>query len=167
MFDIDFEEKGKLLLHKRTFLLYPTYWNDTANHITVPISSGWSSCKFEHANHSSIPDKRGIYCFVVKPQIPNFFETVYLFYIGKTNRTLKQRFSEYLRNQDGKDKPRTKIFEMLKLYSENVFFFYIPLETTEQVDECEKRLLNTFAPPINTDIPNAKIKHELRNIYEA
>lgn len=165
MFDIDFEEKGKLILHKRQFLLYPPYWNDTTNHITVSVS--WSSCKFEQTNHSSIPEQKGIYCFVVKPQIPHFFETAYLFYIGKTNRTLKQRFSEYLRNQDGKDKARTKIFEMLKLYSNNVFFFYTPLATSEEVDECEEKLLNTFAPPINTVIPNAKIKPELHNIYEA
>lgn len=163
-YDIDFIEKGQLKLHIRKFLLYPEYWNDVSNQI--PYNLSWKGYKFEKKNEVKIPDHKGVYCFIVKPQISNFFETKYLFYVGQTTRTLRQRFYEYLDDQTGKGKPRPKVYEMLKLYQDNLYFFFSNINDNSQIDEVEEKLLNTFVPHINTDIPKAKIKSELRNIYE-
>ena len=38
--------------------------------------------------------KQVVYCFIVKPKIPNFIETRYLFYVGQTTRPFQERFQE-------------------------------------------------------------------------
>ena len=154
-----------MLVHRRKFLLFPEYWEEPNNFL--PAQSKWHEIEFKDASLKSIPLEKGIYCFVVKPRLIGFFETNYLFYLGKTSRTLQKRYSEYLSNQKGKNKPRPKIFEMLTLYKEYLHFYYTELKTDAEVDDMETRLLNAFIPHINTDIPNAKIKNELKRIYEA
>ncbi|MBV2195055.1 MAG: hypothetical protein KUL78_00925 [Flavobacterium sp.] len=164
MFDIDFNLKGQLVLHIRKFLLYPDFWEDNNNRIDLLMN--WQQIQFTTENIAHVPESHGLYCFVVKPSIPNFFETNYLFYIGETQRTLKVRYSEYLRDQKGLGKPRPKVFEMLNLYKDYIHFYYAVIEDNNLIEGIESKLLNTFVPAINTKIPNARINPELLNIYE-
>lgn len=164
MYDVDFKEQGDLKLHVRKFFLYPDYWKERSN--SIGTSLNWRRVKFNKSNTKNIPQKEGVYCFVVIPTYKNFFEIRYLFYVGMTKRTLYERYCEYLDEQGGKGKPRKKIFEMLKLYSDCLYFYYANIQKKSFVKKCETILLNTFVPPINTDIPKAKIKPELKNIYE-
>ena len=163
-YDIDFEEKALIKFHIRKFLLYPQHWNDTSNQYIHNLS--WKKIKFEDSKISKLPNEKGIYCFIVRPKYPNFFETNYLFYIGQTARPLKKRFREYLNDQKGQGKPRPKIFEMLKLYDGYLYFYFATINQNTIINEVETKLLNTFVPHINTEIPKARIKPELRNIYE-
>lgn len=164
MFDIDFNLRGQLVLHVRRFLLYPDYWQDVNNHINIMMN--WQQIKFTPDNIDYIPERQGLYCFVVKPSIPNFFETNYLFYVGETQRTLRVRYAEYLRDQRGLGKPRSKVFEMLNLYRDYLYFYYAIFDDSSLIEENETKLLNTFVPAINSKIPNARIIPELLNIYE-
>ncbi len=164
MYDIDFTDKGQKKLHIRKFFLYPPNWVESNNQIAVNL--GWRYVKFDRSNINLIPHRQGIYCFVVEPELANIFETRYLFYVGKTNRTLRIRFKEYLDDQRGIGKPRPKVYEMLNLYKDYLYFYFAAVEGAEEVQECEKKLLNTMVPHINTLIPDAKIKPELQYIYE-
>lgn len=164
MFDIDFAEEGFLKLHVKKFLLYPKYWQDNANAFSGNV--GWCSCPFIPENRDVIPREKGVYCFVVIPKYDKIFEMRYLFYVGKTSRTLWERYKEYLDDLSGKGKPRKKVFSMLGLYKDHLHFFYTPFTSDSDVNMLEENLLNAFVPPINTQIPDAKIKHELKYIYE-
>ncbi len=163
-YEIDFNQKGNYKLHTRKFFLKPSLWIDSSNQYTFNLK--WKRIKFNRKNFSILPNKKGIYCFVVVPKFQHFFETRYLFYVGKTTRTLKKRYNEYLQDQAGKGKPRPKVFEMLNLYKENLYFYYSVVNINTDIDVIEKKLLNIFVPHINTDIPNAKIKPEFKNLYE-
>ena len=164
MYDIDFKKKGEYVLHIKKFFLFPKFWNDPIKLLIEP--TGWKKVKFTKSNRSKIPKDKGIYCFVLQPEIVNFFETTYLFYVGKTNRTLWVRYKEYLDEQAGKGKPRNKVFEMLDQYADYLYFYYTTIPVSTDVDSCEEKLLNTFVPRVNTDIPEAKISPELKNLYE-
>lgn len=166
MVDIDFAIKGKYLLHIRKFFLLPEFWVDANNNIENVDKSNWKSVKFTKSNKGKLPSKKGVYAFVVKPKYPSLFETNYLFYIGKTTRTLQKRFGEYFDERDTKGKYRIKVREMLKLYDGHIHFYYLPLITDKQVSDAEDKLLNTFVPHINTQIPKATVKPELKSIYE-
>ena len=162
-FDIDFKERGLIREHIRRFLLLPDHWNDRNNQYNFPAR--WKCLRFLPRNKTRLPDRKGVYCFIVKPKVPNFFETRYLFYVGQTTRPFRERFQEYLNDQEGKGKPRPKVYEMLSLYKGNLFFYYAPFNSNNRIDEVEEKLLNTFVPYINTKIPKARIKRELINIY--
>lgn len=164
MYDIDFKKKGEYVLHLKKFFLYPQFWKDPLKHLTEP--TGWNKVKFTKSNRSRIPKVKGVYCFVLQPKLVNLFETKYLFYIGKTNRTLWVRYKEYLDDQAGKGKPRNKVFEMLTQYADYLYFYYTTIPVSADVDSCEEKLLNTFVPRVNTDIPEARISPELKNLYE-
>ena len=155
MYDIDFKKKGEYVLHLKKFFLFPDFWKEPSKILTEP--TGWKKYKFTKRNRRQIPREKGIYCFVVKPSVNNFFDTNYLFYVGKTNRTLFTRYKEYLDDQEGKGKPRNKVFEMLTQYSDYLYFYYTVIPNSVDVDSCEEKLLNTFVPRVNTSIPEAKI----------
>ncbi|WP_460570914.1 GIY-YIG nuclease family protein [Flaviaesturariibacter terrae] len=163
-YDIDFAKEAEIIQHIKRFLLYPSFWEDSSKHFTYKCN--WRSYKFTTSNSSKIPVRKGIYCFVIKPSIPNFFPTNYLFYVGQTKRTLNQRFKEYLNDQQGKGKPRKKVFKMLNLYKKNVYFYFTPVSNNTRIDEIEEKLLNVFVPHVNTQIPEARISPELQYIYE-
>lgn len=163
-YDIDFVERADLKFHIKRFFLRPENWTDPANQISFPLI--WKSEKFIDVNQALIPRLKGVYAFTVNPEYIGLCETKYLFYIGKTNRTLKKRFGEYVDEGNGKGKPRFKVFEMLKQYSGHLYFNYATIATTAQVNEAEDKLINTFVPNVNVVIEIAKIKPEYRYIYE-
>lgn len=164
-FDIDFQERGYIKEHIWNFLLYPEHWNDPDNNITFTLN--WSEVPFNRTQVLNVPtNQKGIYCFVVKPIYNQIFETRYLFYIGKTTRSFRARFREYLNDADGLGKPRPKVYTMLKLWKDYLHFYYAPIPDIANISECEDKLINTFVPKVNTDIPKARIKPELKNIYQ-
>ncbi|MAZ26669.1 MAG: hypothetical protein CL868_06275 [Cytophagaceae bacterium] len=164
-YDLDFHEEGDLILHIKKFFLHPSSWNEAENQI--PITLSWRKYKFSPQNRTKIPTSSGVYAFVVIPEFDNCFETKYLFYAGKTNRTLRERYAEYLRERAGKGKPRNKVFKMFKQYDGYLHFFFSEIENSNDVDSCEDCLLNTFVPHVNVQIAKAKIKPELQYIYES
>ncbi|MFW6272612.1 MAG: hypothetical protein ACOC2U_02390, partial [bacterium] len=126
----------------------------------------WKNVEFLKSNKNRVSSKKGVYAFVLKPKYPSLFETGYLFYIGKTIRPLKNRFSEYFNERDGNSKYRVLVREMLKLYDGHLYFYFLELNTDDEVDNAEDLLLNTFVPFVNTDIPEAKIDPNLKYIYK-
>ncbi len=163
IFDFDFDLEAKLHSHIKSFFLYPDYGIDVKNKLPT---LKWKKIRFDEKNKAKIPKSKGIYAFVLIPSYSNFVETKYLFYVGKTNRTLYQRFEEYLNEKKGVGKPRKKVFKMLNQYNGHLYFYYTEISTKSVVDITEELVINVFVPHINTSIPQAKIKNELKNIYE-
>lgn len=154
--------------HIRRFLLYPEFWIDTTKHIGIPLK--WKKIKFREDNFKEVPTNNGIYCFVVVPPIPNLFITRYLFYIGKASTTsLRSRYKNYIDEKNGigigDNKPRVKVEEMLNEYFDHIYFFYSTIDTMSNIVDCEDKLLNTFYPYVNTDVPEATINPVLKHIY--
>lgn len=165
-FDFDFDKEANLRAHIKSFFLHPEYWSKKTQN--TPVKLEWKRIKFKESNLKYVPDKVGVYAFVLVPDYSDIFETRYLFYIGKTYRELKTRFKEYINEQKGKGKPRKKVYKMLNQYEGNLYFYCVELDgqTEEAVSRVEETLLNTFIPHVNTSIPEAKIQNELKNIYE-
>jgi hypothetical protein len=163
-FDLDFKEEANISQHIKKFLLLPDFWSESTNQLPTKLS--WNCKEFNKTNLPKIPASKGIYAFVLVPKYNNFIETKYLFYTGKTNRTLRKRYKDYLNEKEGKGKPRKKVFKMLNQYNGHLYFYYSEITNSLDVDKCEECLINTFVPHVNTQIPKAKIKHELKYIYE-
>lgn len=165
-YNIEFRNKAEVRMYVKRFLLNPNYWIDVSNHLNF-AGAVWNKVLFEDTNVNNVPKKKGVYAFILIPKYDDFIETRYLFYVGKTNRTLFKRFQEYLDERDGKTKkPRDKVREMLNIFEGYLWFHYMELTNTFDVNKIEEKLLNCFVPHVNCMIPNAKIKSELKNIYE-
>jgi hypothetical protein len=162
-FDFDFDDDAKLNAHIKSFFLDPDFWIDPSKQL-APLS--WKRIRFNEINKGKIPKSKGVYAFVLVPKFDNFLETRYLFYIGKTNRTLSKRFDEYIKEKKGVGKPRKKVYKMLNQYDGYLYFYYTEISSKINVDTTEESLLNVFVPHINTSIPEARIHNELKNIYE-
>ena len=163
-YDIDFTEEAIIKDHIKKFLLYPKFWSDNKNQIAINLK--WRSQVFLPNKLNKIPNKSGIYAFVLRPKYRNLFPTNYLFYVGKTNRTLRERFKEYISEKNGVGKPRKKVHKMLNQYENYLLFFYAEIAMEKSVNKSERSLLNTFVPHINASIPKARIKKELQYVYE-
>jgi len=59
----------------------------------------WMSYPFEPGAIDTIPLSQGFYCFFVGPPPSTLPPVGYPMYLGRTRRTLRQRYREYLREQ--------------------------------------------------------------------
>lgn len=153
----------------RKFLLYPSFWEDNQKHVSGNLN--WQCVFFNEQNILNVPTGKGIYCFIMIPPTPNnFWETKYLFYVGKAAVvSLRTRFKDYLKEKKGigigAQKARIKVEEMLNDFDGYLFFYYSVFPNRREIEETEDKLLNTFMPYVNTSIPEAKISEEFRHIY--
>mgnify|MGYP006432450577 CR=1 FL=1 len=163
-YDIFFTERASIKEHIQKFLLYPNNWQN--EDYELPQNLEWNAKKFSPQNLKKIPKNEGVYAFVLIPEINSFFQTKYLFYIGKTSRDLRTRYNEYLNEKNAKGKSRVKIYDMLNMYEGHLYFFYSVIHDKHKINECEDKLLNMFMPHVNVQIPEAKVRPVLSYIYE-
>jgi hypothetical protein len=114
----------------------------------------WSKERFRAASKTKIPQERGLYIFTVELSPSPLPQHGYIMYAGITgdtsdNRNLRLRFCDYLRqlkNEDG----RPAVFYMLKNWSKDLFFNFVPLpDKTVDLALLEQELLKAIIPPIN------------------
>jgi hypothetical protein len=138
------DEQDYLLSFKYNTYLCPKYWEnlDELSHLN------WKSIKFNEENLSKVPEKPGLYSFIISPRKTNHPQN-YLGYIGKTSRTLNQRFKEYLDELDS-IKGRPKVIRFLNKWEGYIDFCYVVLED-EDLILLESKLNDAFLPPFNSD----------------
>lgn len=107
----------------------------------------WISVRFNEDNLENIPDQPGIYSFVINPRYTNHPHR-FLGYIGSTERTLNQRYREYLKEKNN-PKGRPKILRLLNKWDGYIDFCYIT--ELEEIIDVESRLNDAFQPPYNSD----------------
>jgi hypothetical protein len=124
--------------------LHPEKWNSIKD---LPLYN-WQSVQFLKENIDLIPEKKGIYSFVINPNAINHPQK-YLGYLGKTDRTLRERFKEYLAEAEN-PKGRPKVISLLNRWKDNLDFCFIELDGVD-IRVIESRLNDAFLPPFNTD----------------
>jgi len=140
------------------FTIWPKLWKKYQR--KLPTRFKWLSYPFNSRSKGSVPEKAGIYTFVVKPNIAQHCCS-YLMYVGVTvDQTLRQRFAQYLREKSSPS-GRLQIRWLFKKYShENLSFCCATLPKTINLEKIEKYLIDAFLPPFNRRIPGevGKIK---------
>ena len=164
MYDIEWDSVGTLRGdYIRSFFLFPNFWVEPGTEISHKLQ--WKRYKFTERNAQKIDTSKGVYCFVLQPKVNNFFETKYLFYVGKTQRTLRIRYKEYLDELSGKRKSRTKIKDILDKYYDRLFFYYAVIDDKTIIDEVEDNLIDKFIPWANVRIRRAQINPKFQYLY--
>ena len=143
------DEQDQLKAHRWTFSLWPRQWTN----YNLPYLFNWKIYRFQLDEVENIPNKPGIYSFVIQPEIASHPYCAYLMYIGKTKRTLQQRFREYLRERENVERGRPKILQLLNKYQGYLYFCCSTMAETEQITEIENALISAFLPPCNSTFP--------------
>lgn len=146
-----FDLVGKAKLHTHSFTLWPDRWRSC--NLQNPLS--WNTYAFSQASTGSIPDQPGVYAFLVQPNIANNLNASYLMYIGMTERSLRVRFIEYLREVDNRN-GSPKIVFLLGLYDGYLSFSCAIVNSntlSDTLNALENELLQAFIPPANDRIP--------------
>jgi len=107
-------------LHCQTLPMWPRQWRKYRS----PKDLRWRSVAFTDHSRSKVPRKPGVYAFSVRPSVANL-EISYLIYIGMTDRTLRERFVEYLGERDP-DRGRPKLTQLFRRYKG---FVVLPAKT--------------------------------------
>lgn len=140
-------DADRIRKYSERFTLDPERWKNFA-----PIASlNWNSVKFEAASRPVVPRVRGLYVFVLKlysnsAEEGNFPSNGYILYGGITERTLWQRFGEYLR-ENGK---RLRIYQMITNWNENLYFYYSEIpDVSIDLNVLEKQFNDSTLPPFS------------------
>lgn len=129
--------------HEQKFMLWPR--NRVEHDPAVDLS--WVVFPFRPDAQGEVPDEPGVYAFLVQPGIAPNLNASYLAYVGKTERSLRTRFGEYLRETvDPAGRPKIRLW--LQLYEGYVHFTCAQLASPVEV---ERKLIDAFMPPANSD----------------
>lgn len=127
-------------------VLSPEHWQT----FPAPVSLTWRVAKFKQSNARRVPnDKKGVYSFVVKPNIFNHPACACLMYVGKAeDQSLRQRFKQYFAHKVDTTR-RPHISKMLLSWPNNLWFYFATVNDSTKIDDTEQALLNAFIPPFN------------------
>lgn len=136
-------------IHFQRLLLWPKQWTTFLN---LQRSKkwdffDWKIFKFNNDQINMIPQHKGIYSFIIKPEIALHPACSYIMYIGKSERSLKDRFKEYLREKTD-PKARPKIKDLLKKYDDYLYFCCTEIPA-DKINEIETKLISAYMPPCN------------------
>jgi hypothetical protein len=145
--------------HSHTVVLWPQRWGE----LVLPLGLQWTVVPFDAASTNGVSDQPGVYAFVIQPQTAFTLPTSYLMYIGKSDRPLRQRYRDYLRERDADD-IRPKLLRILPLYGGHLFFAFAPAPDGVSPAEIEQALLSAFIPPGNDRI-DAQV-HRIRKAFQ-
>jgi hypothetical protein len=73
-------------------------------------------------------------------------------YIGKTDRGLRARFREYLREANN-PAGRIPVRALITMYRDYLKFYFAPLDPSISPYDVEQELIKLFVPPANRQIP--------------
>lgn len=159
---LDIDEVDEVKACLRCFVLSPKQWRTFSLDLT-PYK--WYEFRFNKKIKSKIPEVRGVYTFLIKPNIARHPSCSYLMYVGRTtDQNLRKRFGQYIDEQEGKRKSRPRIEYMLKKYKDYLFFACLPLDGTLTPEELEEKLQLAYIPPVNDE---DTLPTEVRRIRKA
>lgn len=122
----------------------------------------WKCIPAKKGNAPSLPERQGVYAFVVKSQIANLSWSGYILYVGMTEKqTFSERFAQYFA-ETKRAKPRYWIKEMFQLWKKHLFYYYAETSVGD-AKKIEDDLLEALLPPNNEKFPGTigKVKKEI------
>ena len=136
--------------HREFFVLHPPSWKRYGSGLALT----WEHVAFNRSERARVPRKPGLYAFAVQPPHTDFPPSSWLFYVGEVgatgseNRTLWQRYKEYLNELE--DSIRPKMGHLIYRYRDYVQFYYCELDpTANDLKALETKLISALWPDGN------------------
>jgi hypothetical protein len=141
--DAFLEELSDDAFRRATFCPMPSRWAEFA----ARHDFAWEHVPFDPARQHEVPDEPGFYCFFIGlgPQV--LPPIGYPLYVGKTERTLRLRFGEYV-TEKNRANGRKRVRKFLKVFDGELIFSCTRFTgTPQQVKAIETELHDALMPP--------------------
>ncbi len=158
--DLIREERTRAKAHVYDFTLWPKLWERFDNRLQY----SWTKNRFAKSVIDDIPEKAGVYTFVIEPNIANHPSCAFLVYTGQA-RDLRARFRQYIGVQEGRRRHSPIVEQGLSQHANrNYLFFYYSFHKKKALKKVEQALIDGFVPPWNA---KKTISSEVGNIVRA
>ena len=131
------------------FRLYPRLW------ASPELAAYYTGRQWETVDFTSpppaLPEASGIYMFVVGPYCAGLKDHSYIWYVGKTVN-IKERYTSYLAEKDGKVSNPRKAIVMLLNDFEGYIHFHYTLVPKDDLTTAEALLKDNLTPVANTQL---------------
>lgn len=130
----------------------PRLWKNASStkHLKWSTPRLWNPTK-----RDDIPQKPGLYAFLMIPSLRGAPPGQYLLYVGKAERqTLRARYGDYAR-EPKRQNGRPRVVRMLTTWPKHLWYTYA-VTSKQQADRAERALRDALIPPFNFDI-NAEV----------
>lgn len=145
------KDTDEVKLHTECITLYPELWKRYAKNYGLK----WKVAKFDEVSKPTIPKEKGIYAFVVVPDLGDLPPSSWLFYIGEVgatnsqNRHFNKRYSEYI--DEFRIATRPKLAMLFNRYKGHIYFYYCAIDPNNNMDikDIESELITAAWPFAN------------------
>ena len=97
-------------------------WADAWRKVKTEYALQWNKVEFGKASVNKVPEVRGIYAFSISIKNSVMPSHGVIVYFGETSRTLRMRYTEYIRDSRHGAK-RTKLKNLFDLWVSDLDFF--------------------------------------------
>ena len=154
------DEQDDMKAHIHQFSLWPKLWLEyTQQH---SFSFDWQIFPLKADQIGNIPEKPGVYTLLIQPSIALHPLCSYLAYVGMTDRTLRERFKEYL-SEKKRITGRPKVLRLLNKYEDHVYFCCAEVDDQGLITQIEDALIGAWVPPFNDKYP-ARIRRVIKGL---
>lgn len=154
------DEQDDMKAHTHRFYLWPKLWFEYAP--KYALSFNWQVYSLRLDQVGQIPEKPGVYTLIIQPGIALHPHCSYLAYVGMTDRTLRERFKEYL-NEKKRITGRPKLLRLLNKYDKYVYFCCAEINDHSLITQIEDDLIGAWVPPFNDKYP-ARIRKLIKGL---
>jgi len=131
--------------HIKKFILCPEHWEAYRN-----VKLDWKKVRFVAAEmKKKLPEKPGLYSFLLQPNVGGHNSIHFLLYIGETTKqTLRERCTDYL-PEAKKKKARVTIRSMVRKWPKHLWVYFAAVDDVKIIKQLEEDLLKAYVPPFN------------------
>jgi hypothetical protein len=161
---VEFQDLVALLRkHEVKFRLVPQHLVG----FSCTLRLNWKVVRFTLSNVSAVPNRRGVYAFVVEEPNRGLPTHGYVMYVGKAGdgqNSLRNRYRDYLHDQKRPKRPH--IYRLLNQWANVLSFYFAEIDDpTVPLTEIEMCLNDALLPPFCKNDFSAGIRRAI-NAFE-
>lgn len=130
---------------RQDFWLIPEIWaryDHTRN-------LNWTRVEFKSDNATLVPERPGVYAFVVQHHVGKDLPGSFPMYVGKAGTSIRDRYRSY-QGQAFRGRPgRATLDRLFGLWKVHLAFYYLVDLGGDTPIDMERTLINTVMPPLN------------------
>lgn len=118
----------------------------------------WTRVQFQAGNASLIPERPGVYAFVLEHQVALDLPGAFPMYFGKAGSSLRDRYRAYQGQAFRGRRGRPKLERLFRTWRSFLGFYFVTELAGRTPEQLESVLLDALMPPMNESDFSAEVR---------